>query len=188
MQQVSMSGGFTNPPVQSATAFRAAMTAMARPGSVHMLEGATAPAPMSRAAATLILTLCDADTGLYLAPGHDMQDMRDWVTFHTGAPIVDASAAAFAIGTWQALLPLDRFPVGNSEYPDRSATLIVDGADAAQAVRFSGPGVNGHLDTQVPDAAALNAIRLEFPLGLDLFFAEDAQVRALPRSTQLEVL
>ena len=49
--------------------FRAAMRAMARPGTIEMLGAARPPAPVSAAAGTLLLTLCDHDTGLHLAGG-----------------------------------------------------------------------------------------------------------------------
>jgi alpha-D-ribose 1-methylphosphonate 5-triphosphate synthase subunit PhnH len=63
------------------------------------------------AAGTLILTLCDPDTGLHLAPSHDVPEVRAWIAFHTGAPLVARGQAAFAVGTWGALLPLAGLPL-----------------------------------------------------------------------------
>ena len=40
MQPDALKGGFADLPVQSATAFRAVMQAMARPGTIHHLTGA----------------------------------------------------------------------------------------------------------------------------------------------------
>ena len=102
---------------------------MARPGKIETVSGGTAPAPVSTAAAVLLLTLCDAETPLYLAPDVDGPAMRDWVAFHIGAPLVEAEEAQFALGDWKALSPLERFRIGNAEYPDRSATLIVEVPD-----------------------------------------------------------
>ena len=51
--------------------------------------------------------LCDRTTPLHLAGGHDCAAVRDWVTFHTGAPLVAPEAAAFALGRWDDLTPLE---------------------------------------------------------------------------------
>ena len=77
------------------------MNAIARPGRIERLDGATPPAPMSVAAGVMVLTLCDPDTGLHLAGDHDTADIRAWVQFHTGAPIVPAEEADFAVGRWE---------------------------------------------------------------------------------------
>jgi alpha-D-ribose 1-methylphosphonate 5-triphosphate synthase subunit PhnH len=108
----ALTGGFDNAPVQSARAFRAALNTLARPGRIETLEGGTAPAPVSPAAATLLLTLCDAETPLHLAPGHDNAEVRAWVAFHIGAPLVGPGHAMFGLGRWEALAPLDAFAIG----------------------------------------------------------------------------
>ena len=142
MHGTVLSGGFDDAAVQSSRAFRAALGAMARPGRIHDIIGAAPPAPLSIAAGTLILTLCDPGTPLYLAGAHDCAEVREWVTFHTGAPFSDRATCAFAVGTWEALLPLDGFPIGTPEYPDRSATLIVEmAALSATGVNLRGPGI-----------------------------------------------
>lgn len=177
-------GGFANPPQEAAHAFRAAMRAMARPGTIETITGGHAPAPTSPAAATLLLTVCDPDTGLYLAPGHDSQAMRDWVTFHTNAPLVSAEEADFALGTWEALQPLGAYKVGVPAYPDRAATLIVEmDALASSGATLSGPGIKDKAALNLPETAAFQANRAQFPLGFDCFFTAGDQIAALPRST-----
>ncbi|MDB6452722.1 phosphonate C-P lyase system protein PhnH [Falsirhodobacter sp. 20TX0035] len=175
-------GGFTDAPRQSADAFRAALEAMARPGTRHALQ-AQAPAPLSPAAAALILTLTDTGTPLHLAGAHDTDAVRRWIGFHTGAPICPAAEAQFAIGTWDALHPLDRFAMGDAEYPDRSATLIVEMAFGRPTHRLTGPGIDGHLDAHIPGDRPV-----AFPLGLDLFLTSGGEMSALPRTTRLEAL
>ncbi|MEX0305737.1 MAG: phosphonate C-P lyase system protein PhnH [Leisingera sp.] len=179
-------GGFSNPPVAAAHAFRAAMNAMARPGQVQEISGATPPEGISAAAGSLLLTLCDPETGVFLAPDLDSQALRGWLTFHTGAPIVDAEQADFALGNWKALMPLSRFRIGTPEYPDRSATLIVEvpGFEAPNAV-LSGPGIKGTARMQLPELAAFQNNAVLYPLGLDFFFTAGSQIAALPRSTQV---
>lgn len=189
MEASSLSGGFANAPIDAAHAFRAAMTAMARPGTVHGVVGGEAPAPMSAAAATLLLTLADAETPLHLAGSWDTPQIRDWVTFHTSAPLVEARHAMFAIGDWAALQPLDRFAIGVADYPDRSATLLVEvsGFDVPNAV-LRGPGIEKTAVLSLPELTAFQHNRALFPLGLDFYFTAGAALAALPRTAIVEAV
>ncbi len=184
MNAPSLSGGFADAAHDGAHAFRAILTAMARPGTVAELPYAHGPAPVSQAAATVLLTLCDRTTPLYLAASHDTAALRDWIAFHCAAPLSDARDAAFALGTWTGLQPLDRFATGTPEYPDRSVTLIVDchDFDAAPA-RLRGPGIKDCAALALPDALAFAANHTRFPLGWDAIFTHGTRLAALPRST-----
>ncbi len=187
MLDTALTGGFDNAPVESARAFRAALSAMARPGKIEEVAGATAPAPVSPAAAALLLTLCDRETPLHLAPGHDGQAVRDWVAFHIGAPLVGPDQAMFALGRWQALGDLARFPMGTPDYPDRSTTLIVElDALAQTGARLTGPGIETEARFALPDIAPFRANHAAYPLGLDFYFTAGARLAALPRSTNVE--
>lgn len=180
-------GGFADAPVQSAHAFRASLEALARPGTLHDLTGATPPAPMSVAAGVLVLTLCDGTTPVHLAGAHDCAAVRDWITFHTGAPLVAAERAVFATGSWDALQPVDRFAIGQPDYPDRSTTLIVEMAElTARGTRLTGPGIKSAALLSLPETAAFVVNRTLFPLGFDCFFTAGARVAGLPRSTNVE--
>jgi len=182
---MSLTGGFTNAPHQSAYAFRAALNALSRPGMIEALTGATPPAPMSVAAGVLILTLCDRTTPLHLVGAHDCAALRDWVTFHTGAPWVAAEAASFALGQWQDL-SVDHYAIGTAEYPDRAATLIVEmPALTATGARLTGPGIEVSARLSLPQGFRNRA---DFPLGLDCFFTCGDRIAALPRSTKIEVI
>ncbi|KNX42713.1 Alpha-D-ribose 1-methylphosphonate 5-triphosphate synthase subunit PhnH [Roseovarius tolerans] len=187
MQADTLSGGFAAPPVDAAHAFRAVMRVMARPGTIEAATGATPPAPLSVAAGTVLLTLCDPETPLHLAGDADCAGVHEWITFHTGAPLVARSEAMFAIGTWEALAPLDAYPVGTPEYPDRSATLIVemDRLEASGAC-LRGPGIKDTAALSVPEVAAFQANARQFPLGLDFLLTCGDRLAALPRSTRVE--
>ncbi len=187
MNTTALKGGFENAPTDAAIAFRAALTAMAHPGSITDITGGQAPAPVSPAAATLLLTLVDAETPLFLASSHDLPEVRDWVTFHTGAPLVGPEQAVFALGSWSALQPLSAFAIGTSEYPDRSATLIVETPALHPAgATLSGPGIQTTQAFGLPDIAAFQKNAALFPLGLDFYFTHGAQLAALPRTTKVE--
>ncbi|NOC46644.1 phosphonate C-P lyase system protein PhnH [Ruegeria sp. HKCCD7559] len=184
--QMRYSGGFQDAPVDAAHAFRAAMTAMARPGELRTLTGCAPPAPLSVAAGTLLLTLCDAETNVHLAGEADTDVVREWLTFHTGAPIVAAEEADFALGTWDALAPLNTYRIGTPEYPDRSATLVVECRRLEQnGAVLSGPGIRHTARLSLPDVPALQNNALLYPLGCDFFFTCGEAVAALPRSTQI---
>ena len=185
MQTDALSGGFDDPAIGSATAFRAVMEAMARPGTIRSLSGAQAPG-LSAAASAVLLTLCDPDTGVYLAPGIDTRALRDWIAFHTGAPLAQAALAQFAVGHWEDLQPIDRFAPGTPDYPDRSATLIVEmPALHADGPRLSGPGIRDAVTLSLPDTEAFRANHRRYPLGLDFVFTCGDRLAALPRSTKV---
>jgi alpha-D-ribose 1-methylphosphonate 5-triphosphate synthase subunit PhnH len=186
MDGTQLEGGFSAPATQAARGFRALMEAMARPGTIQDIEGAAPPAPLSAAAGTAILTLCDAETPLYLAGTYDTPEIRAWVAFHTGAPVLGPSHAMFAVGTWEALQPLDAYQIGRSDYPDRSATLIVEMPELrAEGATLRGPGIKETASLSLPEVAAFQANRTLFPRGLDFFFTCGSQVAALPRTTEV---
>lgn len=181
----TLDGGFADPVRDAARAFRAVLDAMARPGTGVALPAAHGPAPLSSAAAAVLLTLVDRTTPLHLAGAHDCPPLREWVAFHCGAPLVGADQASFALGTWAALSPVDRFAIGTAEYPDRSAMLIVDDADHGQPVTLSGPGIRGTAAAHLPDPAAFAANHARFPLGWDAILTPGEALVAVPRSTEV---
>jgi alpha-D-ribose 1-methylphosphonate 5-triphosphate synthase subunit PhnH len=186
MPSQTLEGGFTEPAVQSATAFRSVMEAMARPGTCHTITGATPPSPLSKAAGAVLLTLCDTNTPLYLAGPTDTPEVRAWIAFHTGAPLVGPTVCAFAIGSWADLMPLDPYPIGTPDYPDRSATLIVETDTLpSEKAALIGPGIKDKAYLSLPDLAPIQINHRLFPLGLDFIFTSEATVTALPRSTQV---
>lgn len=185
MEAEALDGGFAAAPQDAAYAFRAIMTAMARPGEIVEVGGVAPPAPLSVATGVLLLTLCDPDTPLYFAPASDTPEVRQWITFHTGAPIVAAGEARFAVGRWAELSGL-AFPIGTPEYPDRSATLIVesDTLEPRGAI-LRGPGIEKTAELSLPESAAFQSNAALFPLGLDFFFTSGARLAGLPRTTKV---
>ncbi len=182
-------GGFADAPLQSSHAFRAILTALSRPGTLAEVSGATPPAPLSPAAGAVLLTLVDGTTPLHLAGDADCAAVRAWVTFHCGAPLVAAGDAAFAIGTWAALCPVDRFAIGTGAYPDRAATLIVEMPTlSATGPRLTGPGIESAAHLSLPEVAAFRENRALFPLGFDTILTCGTRIAALPRSTVVEAV
>ncbi len=186
MQTETLRGGFSNPALQSAAVFRGVMEAMARPGMLQSVQGAMPPAPLSEAAGAVLLTLCDRETPLHLAQGFDTPDLRSWIAFHTGAPIVGPSHCQFALGYWDNLMPLSNYQVGTSEYPDRSATLIVEMPDLTQSgATLKGPGIKSKASLSLPCITPFQENAAQFPLGVDFIFTCGETLAALPRTTEI---
>ncbi|NEX48769.1 phosphonate C-P lyase system protein PhnH [Pseudotabrizicola algicola] len=189
MSAHTLSGGFADAPIQSARAFRALLEAMARPGTIHAVTGAQPPAPLSVAAGVALLTLCDGTTPLHLAGTSDRPEVRDWLAFHIGAPLVGPQEAALALGRWEDLAPVNRFRIGLPDYPDRSATLIVEMDRLTNhGPALTGPGIETATWLNLPETAAFQANRALFPLGFDTIFTCGDRIAALPRSTRVEAV
>lgn len=191
-------GGFAEPPIESAAIFRAVLAAMSRPGlKVELATGVRPPSPLSTETAAVLLTLVDADTPLWVAPDLATADVCEWLRFHTGAPLVaEAEEAMFAVVTSGS--PLNAVPamsIGSADYPDRAATLILQLAQLGNEPthELTGPGIESvvRFDTTVLPAAILTLIdrnRTLYPLGIDLIVTTPGTVVGLPRSTAVRCL
>ena len=183
--------GFADPVADAQRSFRAVLDAMAHPGRPHRLGAAPhPPPPLAAATAALLLTLADADTRLWLAP--EFAVAREWVAFHTGAPLrADPADAAFVVaGT---LPDFSRLSAGSDEAPEDSATLIVQVAAIGEGRRFRlcGPGLRAPATLAVaglPEGFAdiWAGNRALYPRGLDLVLVAGAALVALPRSVAVE--
>jgi alpha-D-ribose 1-methylphosphonate 5-triphosphate synthase subunit PhnH len=176
--------------------FRAVLGAMARPGTVAQLkQPSDAPPPLAAGAAAIALTLCDQDTAVWLDPPlRASSAVLEWLRFHTAARLVEKpDSAAFAfVGVPDQLPPFDRFSLGTPEYPDRSTTIVLQVETLREGRRLflRGPGIRGQRSMQaaplppdLPERLAAN--RRLFPRGIDLLFAAEAEVMALPRSVHV---
>lgn len=188
-----MSTTVSNSAYDSQASFRAVMDAMARPGEVRALRGSDAPAPLARAAAALVQSLADYETPIWLDTPLAVPAVKEWIRFSTGAPIVDDKrAAAFALIADPVGMPdFAQFALGSDEYPDRSATVIVQVARfGGEAVHIAGPGIKGRrtfaAEPLPPDfeVSFANNHAL-FPCGVDVILVANDQIVALPRSIRL---
>jgi alpha-D-ribose 1-methylphosphonate 5-triphosphate synthase subunit PhnH len=180
-----LSPGFGDPVTGAQACFRAVLDAMARPGHVHRVFGVSAPAPLCNTAAAVLLTLTDHETPLWLDPA--AVEARAWIGFHTGAPLVPAGRAAFAMALW--LPDLADLPNGTDEMPETSATVILQVASLTAGRRFvlEGPGLRDPSNLRVdglPDgfAAIWQHNHALFPRGVDLILCAGNSLTALPRS------
>lgn len=185
---------FANVSVDSAQTFRAIMQAMARPGTRQPVNATlSAPEPLLDSTAATALTLCDFQTPIWLGPGLDHDNIQRYLRFHTGAPIVkQPHEALFALLLSGCDIPSPaQFAQGTHEYPDRSATLIVQAAGlVGETVTLCGPGITmprvfgvAELTQSFWSAMAIN--HAGFPLGVDAVFTAPGLIAALPRSTAI---
>lgn len=190
----ALAPAFADPVLDAQSVFRAIMDAMARPGRVVPLDfSLMPPGPLSAGAAAIALALADYETPIWLdAPLAATEAVSHWLRFHTGAPIADDPArAVFALISDSGALPdFALFSSGEQNYPDRSASLIVqvESLSSGMSLSLSGPGIErtqslrmGPLPADFVECAAGNH-RL-FPRGVDLLFVSGYAVAAIPRST-----
>jgi alpha-D-ribose 1-methylphosphonate 5-triphosphate synthase subunit PhnH len=185
-------------PAQAAHDFRAILDAFAKPGQpMTVPKLAEKPAALHDASVVLALALCDYQSPVWLSPRINQTEVRSFLRFHTGSPIVSSPAEAhFAFiesGEFAKYFAL--FNKGNDEYPDRSATVIVQASafEARQRVRLEGPGIKLHSILAVAGFGPmewnlLSEDRILFPLGIDVAFISDTKLVGLPRSTRITTL
>ncbi|NVK34664.1 MAG: phosphonate C-P lyase system protein PhnH [Rhodobacteraceae bacterium] len=195
----ALAPGFDTPVVDSQSCFRAIMNAMARPGQTQRFTRAPldVPAPLTPLAAAIALTLFDYDTPIWLDPDlMESSDALGYLRFHTGAPVTsDAAKATFALLTSPRHLPdLSTFAQGSAEYPDTSTTLILAGQNfsAGPSVSLTGPGIRSAQGFRTDPVSGgfwqqMQFNNTSFPCGVDVVFASDDEIAALPRSTKITI-
>jgi alpha-D-ribose 1-methylphosphonate 5-triphosphate synthase subunit PhnH len=188
-----MLAAFAHPVFDSQRNFRELLQAMARPAAPRIVPVlAAAPAPILPATMAVLLTLCDADTALWLQQPNDA--VASHLRFHAGVRLVQEPADAdFALITEPSSMPaLSQFAHGELRYPDRSASLIlqVDGFHDNAGRRFAGPGIRDEEQLAIDGLPAAfwqqrAAMSAQLPLGVDLIFICGERMVALPRTTRV---
>jgi alpha-D-ribose 1-methylphosphonate 5-triphosphate synthase subunit PhnH len=199
---VSVAPGFADPVFESQATFRGCLAALATPGTLVSLgAGLDALPNVDAAAGALLLSLLDQDTRLWLSPGVADSRIAASLKFHTGCSLAASPGEAdFAlVADADELPPLDAFSAGSQEYPERSATVvlqvpaIIDSGwrNDADGWRLSGPGIRGKARLSVPVLGVaflrqweLNGAR--FPRGVDLYLSCGERLCGLPRTTRIE--
>ena len=195
MSTTLLAPGLADPSHDAQRLFRGVLDAFSHPGRIVELRDAPAgPGTLSPAAAAFLLTFADRETPLWLEAGLDKQEVRDFLRFHAGTPIVQArEAATFAVIIAGGGEPFAGFAIGTDAYPDRAATLVIEvpALDRGPTTLWRGPGIDGEVRVAIdglgdgfwPAWAANHAL---FPCGVDLVFASGSRLIALPRSVAVE--
>lgn len=198
--------GLADPVHGAQQVFRHLLAAQSHPGRIHtlpagLLAGLEGPG-LGRAMAAVLLSLLDAETGVWLPQAWQAAGAGDWLRFHTGtrtgvplasAPFAAADPAALAAegrdaaGLWTLL------PSGSDEVPQDGATLLLEVAGlapaGAQALSLRGPGI---ADMQTLAAVGLDAgfwraraaLAIDYPRGVDLVLCCGSALVAIPRTTR----
>jgi alpha-D-ribose 1-methylphosphonate 5-triphosphate synthase subunit PhnH len=196
-----MQPGFADPVLDSQVAFRRALEALSMPGRIVVLPDlATVPKQGHHASALLLLALVDSDCALWLSPSLADTDAQAWLRFHTGCRFVQTPEQAnfLWLCAGDAWPLLSNMQLGTDEYPDQSATCIMEtrslqtGVDD-QVWSLSGPGIAAPIGLTaegMPEdfAAQWAGNHTAFPRGVDVLLTTATQVLGLPRSTALRQL
>ncbi|WP_273792563.1 phosphonate C-P lyase system protein PhnH [Brucella anthropi] len=192
-------GGLANPVTDAHSVFHAVMHAMANPGRIYPLaHAATPPQPLTPELGGIAATLLDHDATVWCDAAITANEIATaWLTFHTGAPLVEnADSAQFALVSDVSLLPsLAEFSQGNAEFPDRSTTIVLAVASMkkGQGLVLKGPGIDGervlHVEGLPQDfIEQWRKNGAQYPLGVDFVLVSDGAIAALPRTTRISAL
>jgi len=182
--------GFADPVADAQAAFRALLSAMAVPGSIHAAgAGLVAPAPLAPATAAVVLSIVDGEAPLALDPPSEAA--RAWIAFHCGATFTALAQARFILA--QSCPDLSTLDAGSDDGPDESATVIlqVGALGSGTAFRLSGPGLREPAVLRVAGLPSDFAARWAanhglYPRGVDVVLCAGTQLAALPRSVKVE--
>lgn len=186
-----------NLPVQDAQqSFRRLLKAMSEPGVIvdlHQLKHGWQP--LNLATTSVLLTLVDGDTPVWLSPAVNNDIARQNLRFHTNAPLVEQTQqATFAVADARiSSEQLNALSAGSAVAPETSATLIVQLAalSGGRMLRLTGAGIAEErmIAPQLPDCLLheLTERPHPFPLGVDLLLTCGERLLAIPRTTHVEV-
>jgi alpha-D-ribose 1-methylphosphonate 5-triphosphate synthase subunit PhnH len=184
--------GFNDPSADSQAMFRALLRAMSRPGvRLECPAACAAPEPLNTATAAAALCLLDHETSVWLDGAFSLDAVTSFLHFHVGARLktTPGDAAFGLVGEPATMPPLDKFLSGSSEYPERSATLIIQvpSLDQGDPVEIVGPGIETSATicpAGLPDWFwdAWSGNHKRFPLGVDVLFSHGRSFIALPRT------
>jgi len=197
--------GLADPVHGAQQVFRQLLSAQSHPGRLHtladaLLQGLEAPG-LGRAMAAVLLSLLDAETGLWLPADWQDGGAADWLRFHTGtrtdlsldtAPFAATDLSALAREGRDAASLWTTLPWGSDEVPQDGATLLLEVPALAEAgtdaLTLRGPGIASTQTLAVAglDAAfwrARDAVAAAYPCGVDLLLCCGDAFAAIPRTT-----
>ncbi len=161
--------------------FEALLWALSRPGLPRTLaEPGEAP---------IVSALLDRECRV-----HSVDPLLIPSIMRTGAELANIEHADHVfLGAMTENELLAQVATGSDLYPDDGATVIIRASiGSGQALRLTGPGVDGSVTMQVDGLPggfwASRAMHIRYPMGFDLFLLDGDQIIGVPRSTTVEVL
>ncbi|MFI8318401.1 phosphonate C-P lyase system protein PhnH [Kosakonia cowanii] len=177
-------------------AFRRLLKAMSEPGVIVALPQLKHSWPPLNAATTsVLLTLANSDTPLWIASALDNDLLRQNLRFHTQAPLLETpqqSLFAIADSTLNHQ-QLSALPVGQPLNAESSATLILQlpALSGGRMLRLTGPGIQEErmIAPLLPECITdeLTDRPHSFPSGIDVILTCGERMLAIPRTILVEV-
>ena len=175
--------------------FRRLLKAMSEPGvivALHQLKRGWQP--LNIATTSVLLTLADNDTPVWLSAPLSNDIVSQSLRFHTNAPLVSQpEQATFAVTD-------ERFPANSLTPcpPHRrcagsgcNADLQVASLSGGRMLRLTGAGIAEErmIAPQLPECILYELTERPhpFPLGIDLILTCGERLLAIPRTTHVEV-
>ena len=151
--------------------------------------------PLNIASTSLLLTLADHDTPVWMAAALHNDLVSQNLRFHTGATLVEQpQQAVFAVACDTiSAEQLNVLSAGTAAAPETGVTLIVQLASLSggRMLRLTGAGIAEErmIAPQLPDCIIdeLTERPHPFPLGIDLILTCGERLLAIPRTTHVEV-
>lgn len=196
----SIEQGFVDPVHDAQFCFRQILTALSEPGSTVSLDRHQGFKPLNAAASQVIMSLCDAQVGVYVSPylcscEHELNQCIKNLNFHHGVQQQDLSFAEFVVIDAQQAFDFKQCNGGTEMYPEFGATVVVscEGLDKGPKLKLTGPGIKESKTVQLGVLSEdlqnyLQDPLYRYPLGLDFMFCADQQLIAVSRTTKVEFL
>ncbi|HCK2262024.1 TPA: phosphonate C-P lyase system protein PhnH [Escherichia coli] len=177
-------------PVQDAQhSFRRLLKAMSEPGvivALHQLKRGWQP--LNIATTSVLLTLADNDTPVWLSTPLNNDIVNQSLRFHTNAPLVSQPEQATFAVTDEAISSeqLNALSTGTAVAPEAGATLILQVASLSggRMLRLTGAGIAEErmIAPQLPECILheLTERPHPFPLGIDLILTCGERLLAIP--------
>lgn len=193
---MTLETAFTLPVQDAQHSFRRLLKAMSEPGAIvalHQLRHGWQP--LNVATTSVLLTLADNDTPVWISSALHNDIVSQSLRFHTNAPLVDQpQQATFAVAS-DAISgeQLNALCEGSAVAPETSATLIVQvsSLSGGRMLRLTGAGIAEErmIAPQLPNCILheLTERPHPFPLGVDLILTCGERLLAIPRTTHVEV-
>ena len=174
----------------------AARQAMSEPGvivALHQLKRGWQP--LNIATTSVLLTLADNDTPVWLSAPLSNDIVSQSLRFHTNTPLVSQPEQATFAVTDEAISSeqLNALSSGTAVAPEAGATLILQVASLSggRMLRLTGAGIAEErmIAPQLPECILheLTERPHPFPLGIDLILTCGERLLAIPRTTHVEV-
>ena len=193
---MTLETAFTLPVQDAQHSFRRLLKAMSEPGvivALHQLKHGWQP--LNVATTSVLLTLADNDTPVWLSNALHNDSVSQSLRFHTNAPLVEQpQQATFAVSSDTiSSEQLNALCEGSAVAPETSATLIVQvsSLSGGRMLRLTGAGIAEArmIAPQLPNCILheLTERPHPFPLGVDLILTCGERLLAIPRTTHVEV-